>query len=87
MKDFLKILIHPLDILKIGWLKKKQLNYSQLDGTNEIERELPFLIELTDQFAIEDFLLDSINYENKIGTYRSNHWSGTGCSLSPWQDA
>lgn len=65
MKDFLKIFIHPLDILKIGWLKKKQLNYSQLDGTNEIERELPFLIELTDQLAIEDFLLDSINYEKK----------------------
>lgn len=67
MKDFLKIFIHPLEILKIGWLSpyvnciSKQLNCIRLDGTNEIERELPFLIELTDQLAIEDFLLDSIN--------------------------
>lgn len=36
-----------------------------MDGTNEIERELPFLIELTDQLAIEDFILDSLNFEKK----------------------
>jgi hypothetical protein len=69
MNDFLKIFIHPLDILKVGWLNlkipslklhkcisiRKLLNCIRLDGTNEIERELPFLIELTDPRAIEDF--------------------------------
>ena len=69
MNDFLTIFIHPLDILKVGWLNlkipslklhkcisiRKLLNCIRLDGTNEIERELPFLIELTDPRAIEDF--------------------------------
>ena len=34
MKDFLKILIHPLDIVKIGWLDLKiySLNKEKLDS-------------------------------------------------------
>ena len=69
MKDFLKIFIYTLPIFKIwkkiGWLNLTipslnketiQLNCIQLDGTvtNEIEREPPFLIELTDQPPVED---------------------------------
>lgn len=39
-------------------------------GTNEIERELPFLIELTDPRAIEDFFgCDQVRKKKKLTSF------------------
>lgn len=44
-----------MTILSLKLNKYKIELHIRLGGTNEIECLLPFIIELTDQFAIEDF--------------------------------
>jgi len=62
MKDFLTIFIHPLDILKMGWLNLKIDSFKwhkstmELDSIgryqrNRVRTPISFFIELTDQFA------------------------------------
>lgn len=44
----------------------KRFNWIRLDGTNEIECELPFLIELTDPLAIGHFFF----FYFRLGNFR-----------------
>lgn len=45
----------------------KGLNWIRLDGTNEIECELPFFIELTDQLAIGHLIyFRLVNFRKKF---------------------
>lgn len=71
MKDFLKILIHSfsLDIGLVAFensliLLKKKWNWIRLDGTNKIEYQLPFVIELINQFSIGHILNSIIFVKN-----------------------
>lgn len=62
MKDFRKILIHPLDILKMGWLNlqfdsfkwhKSTMEFDSIGRyqRNRVRTPISFFIELTDQLA------------------------------------
>jgi len=62
MKDFRKIFIHPLDILKMGWLNlqfdsfkwhKSTMEFDSIGRyqRNRVRTPISFFIELTDQLA------------------------------------